>query len=444
MARVLGIRSSVATPIVVEGRIWGTMIAVTDQSAPLPPDTESRLGQVTELVATAIANAAARTQVLRLVKEQAALRRVATLVAEGAQPGAVFDAVTQEVANLLNASATTLSRFDDDGMLTVVAISGHAPYLRLGQRFPLGGWNPSSIVRRTGHSARVDDFVEATGPIADFARGAGVGSVVATPVVVEGRTWGSLAAVWTGHERAPGDTEERMARFGELLDTAIANADSRDQLAASRARVLAAGDEARRRVVRDLHDGAQQRLVHTIVMLKLAQRALHEDVAKAEALVAEGLENAERANAELRELAHGILPSVLSRGLHAALTALVSRLGLLVEIDVSTPRLPADVEASAYFIVAEALTNVVKHADATRAWVTAKADHGVLAIEVRDDGVGGADPRGPGLIGIADRVDALGGRLRIDSERGTRLAVELPLPSNGTPRPHGASRTTMS
>jgi signal transduction histidine kinase len=249
---------------------------------------------------------------------------------------------------------------------------------------------------------------------------------------VDGRTWGALAAIWTGGGPAPDDTEVRMASFAELLDTTIANADSRDQLTASRARVLAAGDDARRRVVRDLHDGAQQRLVQTIMTLKLAQRALHKDLSNAEALLAEGLGAAERATAELRELAHGILPSVLTHGgLRTAVDAFVSRLDLPVDVDVTSERLPPHIEASAYFIVAEALTNVGKHAQATRATVRAALDDGVLTLEVRDDGVGGANPEGHGLVGITDRVHALGGRLRIESadSRGTVLAARLPLSS---------------
>jgi signal transduction histidine kinase len=181
-------------------------------------------------------------------------------------------------------------------------------------------------------------------------------------------------------------------------------------------------------VVRDLHDGAQQRLVHTMITLKLAQGALHENRSDAEALLAEALDNAERAM-ELRELAHGILPSLLTRGLRAGVDSIGSRLDLPVEVDVSSERLPPDIEASAYFVVAEAVTNVVKHARATRATVWAAADEGALTLEVRDDGVGGANPDGHGLMGIADRVDALGGRLRIESPDGdgTVLAARVPL-----------------
>jgi signal transduction histidine kinase len=335
--------------------------------------------------------------------------------------------VTREVAEVLDASAVSLARYGEDE-LTVVAQFGIA--YRTGERLPLGGTNVTSTVLRTGGTARLDDVAAATGPIGDVARRAGVRSTVGAPVVVDGRTWGVLAAMWGDREPPPDDTEERLARFAELLDTAIANADSRDQLTASRARMLAAGDDARRRLVRDLHDGAQQRLVHTTVTLQLAQRALRETPSEAEAQVAEALSAAERATAELRELAHGILPSVLTRGgLRAGVAVFVSRLDLPVDVDVSRERLPPDIESSAYFIVAEALTNVVKHAHATRATLRASVDDGVLTLEVHDDGVGGANPDGHGLIGIADRVDALGGRLRIESTDGdgTALTARLPL-----------------
>jgi signal transduction histidine kinase len=235
-----------------------------------------------------------------------------------------------------------------------------------------------------------------------------------------------------GQGLPPSDAEGRLAEFAELVDTAIANADSRDQLMASRARVLTAGDDARRRVVRDLHDGAQQRLVHTIVTLKLAQRAQREDGQRVESLLAAALDHAEQGNAELRELAHGILPSVLTRGgLRAGLDSLVTRLGLPVEMDVTGTRLPPEVEASVYFVVAEALTNVVRHSQATRAQVTVVVADRTLRVEVRDDGIGGADPEGHGLQGMADRVAALRGRLHIDTSRagGTCLAAELPLPA---------------
>jgi PAS domain S-box-containing protein len=426
--RRLGIRCAIGVPISVEGRTWGVMTVTSKHPEPFPAETESRLEQFTELVATAIANAAARAEVARLAEEQAALRRVATLVAQGRPAAAIFDAVTIEVGRLLDASAVTLARYSDDE-LTVVATRG-AAYVEVGARYPLGGLNVTSNVVRTGRTARLDDYSNASGDIGEYARVTGVRSVVAAPVMVEGRTWGVLAAIWADRSPPPEDTEPRLAGFAELLDTAIANADSRDQLTASRARLLAAGDEARRRVVRDLHDGAQQRLVHAVLTLKLAQQALPDDPDRAAGLVGEALGTAERATEELRELARGILPAALTRGgLRAGVEAFVSRLALPVDVDVAADRLAPDVEASAYFVVAEALTNVVKHARATRARVRCAVTEQVLELEVADDGVGGADPDGPGLLGLADRADALGGQLRIDSAPGggTVLTARLPV-----------------
>jgi PAS domain S-box-containing protein len=431
--RRVGVRAAIGAPISVAGRTWGVMTATTKSEAGLPEGAESRLQEFTDLLATAISNASAHDKARVLAEEQAALRRVATLVAQGAPPAAVFEAVAREVAQVLDASAVTLARYEDD-MVAVVAQHGD-DYVGAGDRFPLGGRNVASIVGRTGRTARLDDVAEASGAIGDRVRRAAVRSAVAAPVVVNDRTWGVLAAIWKDRGPPPDDTEERLDRFAELLDTAIANADSREELSASRARVLAASDQARRRVVRDLHDGAQQRLVHTIVTLKLARRALRADPSTADALLAEALDSAGLATAEVRELAHGILPSVLVHsGLRAGVDAFASRLDLPVELDVTRERLSADVEASAYFIVAEALTNVVKHARATRAVVKAGVEDGVLALEVRDDGVGGADPVGHGLVGIADRVDALGGVMSITSAKGegTVLALRLPV-STGRP-----------
>jgi signal transduction histidine kinase len=195
---------------------------------------------------------------------------------------------------------------------------------------------------------------------------------------------------------------------------------------------VAATDQERRRVVRDLHDGAQQRLVHTVVTLKLTQQALQNGDQDVPALVSEALDNAQQATAELRELAHGILPPVLTRGgLPAGVEALASRMPVPIDIDVTVGRLPAAVEATAYFVIAEALTNVAKHARAEHAEVTARIEHRTLAVHVRDDGVGGALPGGgSGLIGLADRVAALDGELRIDSsaDGGTLVAAAITLP----------------
>jgi signal transduction histidine kinase len=288
----------------------------------------------------------------------------------------------------------------------------------------------AALVRRTGRPARLDDHVDATGPLGVRVREAGIRSAVGTPIVVGDRLWGVIIVASREPAPLPPSTESRIAEFTDLVASSILNVQARSELAASRARVVAAADAERRQVVRDLHDGAQQRLVHTIVTLKLARRAFLSDRARGSELVAEALEHAERANVELRELAHGILPDVLTRGgLRAGVDALASRAPVPVAIDVRVGRLPTAVEATAYFVVAEGLTNIAKHARAGHAQVTARIDDGMLAVHVRDDGIGGARPDGSGLMGLADRLAALEGELRVESpsDGGTLLAAAIPL-----------------
>ncbi len=433
--RSVGIRSVVGTPIVVLGQVWGAMITATVTDGPLPPDTDTRLSQFTDLMATAIANAEASAEVRRLAEEQAALRRIATLVAEGASATAVFDAVAREMDRALGADGVTLSRYEPGDHATVVAHSGSDPRpVPPGTRVSHRGENVTSLVRDSQRSARIEHHQGAPGAIAELARSIGVRASIGTPIVVNGELWGVAIANWRGQESPPADTEERMAKFAQLLDTAIANADGRDQLAASRARLVTEADEARRRLVRDLHDGAQQRLVHTVVTLKLAQRALQANDTKAAALVSEALEHAQQGNAELRELAHGILPAVLTQGgLRSGVNTIVSRLDLPVEVNVPAERFPPEIEASAYFVVAEALTNVVKHSQASRAEVTAFEDGRMLHVQIRDDGIGGANPDGHGLVGLRDRLTALGGRLKVETPPGggTLLCAILPVSTGG-------------
>jgi PAS domain S-box-containing protein len=370
----------------------------------------------------------------QLAEEQAALRRVATLVAEGASPDMVLDAVAAEMERLLVADAVAVGRYESDEEVTVVAHRSSEPELApVGARLNYEGHNIAAIVRRTGRPVRLEALSEAGGGFVDVFRRLGSRALVGTPIVVEGRLWGTIVASWNSDEPPPADTEERMARFAGLLETAIANADTRNQLTTSRARLVTAGDEARRRLARDLHDGAQQRLVHTIVMLKLAQRAFDDadGDGKPESLVGEALEQAERSNAELRELAHGILPSVLMcGGLRAAVRSVTERIDLPVKLEIPDDRFPPEVEASAYFVIAEALTNVMKHSHATSAKVMVSVSEGSLYIEVQDNGTGGADPNGHGLVGIRDRLTALGGRLEVGSPAGggTLLSATLPLP----------------
>jgi signal transduction histidine kinase len=373
-----------------------------------------------------------RDELAALADEQAALRRVATLVAQGLPIPEIFAAVTREVGLLCDADLARMERFEPDDAVTAIAAWARDDRVRpgVGARLALEGESIAVRVRQTGRPARVDSFTGGTGPIAQEAQALGIRGSIGCPITVGGRLWGVVVASKTREEPFPAGTESRIGDFTDLVATAISNAEARAELVASRERVLAAGDEARRRVVRDLHDGAQQRFVHAIITLELAIRAFETNEESGRALVAEALEHAQAANQELRELAHGLLPEVLTRGgLAAGVESLV--LGVRVPVDVSVPedRFPSEVEASAYFVVAEALTNMAKHSRAQHVVVAARVENGSLRIDVRDDGVGGARPDGSGLLGLRDRVVTLGGDLEVDSPAGggTRIAVKLPL-----------------
>jgi signal transduction histidine kinase len=427
-----GVRSSVTTPIVVEGRLWGGLGAATTTDEPLPPDAEARLASFAELVATAIANAESHAALTRLAEEQAALRRVATLVAQGVPPVEIFSAVSDEVAGLFGAQSGVL-RFEHDGLAVVFVGVSNSFELPVGMRWEFQPGMASAEVYRTGRSARVDamDWSSASGPVAAAARRLGIVSSVASPIAVEGRLWGAMI-VASADDLLPYDVEGRLEKFTELLATAIANAESRSELAASRRRIVAASDEARRRIERDLHDGTQQRLVS----LGLAARTAEADVSadrgdlRAElSRIAAGLADAV---AELQEFSRGIHPAILSeRGLGPALRTLARRSAVPVELDVTTgARFPEPVEIAVYYVASEALANAMKHARASHIELSLTTRDGGLLLSIRDDGVGGADPaRGSGLAGLADRVEALGGSIHLHSPAGagTRITVDLPL-----------------
>jgi signal transduction histidine kinase len=254
--------------------------------------------------------------------------------------------------------------------------------------------------------------------------------VVTVPIAVNGHLWGAVSTGSLEPGDLPAGLESRLAEFAELLATSISNLQARDALAGSRARIATAADEERRRVVRDLHDGAQQRLVHTLITLKLARQALDGARDEVRGLLDEAIGQAEQVMGELRELAHGIMPAALTHGgLRPGIEALASRTPVPVAIDVSVDRLPTAIEATAYFVVAEALTNMAKHASAGHGEVVARMEEDTLRVEVRDDGVGGANPAGSGLVGLADRLAVLDGRLKLDSPpgAGTRLTATIPL-----------------
>jgi signal transduction histidine kinase len=435
--RESGFRSTVGTPIVVEGGLWGVMtVGSTQLEPPLPADTEERLAQFTELLATAVANAESRARLSLLAEEQAALRRVATLVARGMPQEEVFAAVIEEVGKLLPVDVASMGRYESDGALTFVAAWGVArETLPAGSRRALGGSNLGTTVFETGRPARVDDYGErASGPLGVAARVAGIGSAVATPIMVEGHLWGLITAGSTGESPLPADTELRLADFTDLLATAIANAESRAEIAASRARIVAAADDTRRRIERDLHDGAQQRLVSLGLELRAAQAEVPPALPGLERELSSVTEGLASVQEELREFARGIHPAILAEGgLGPALKTLARRSAVPVELDVQAQvRLHERVEVAAYYVVSEALTNAAKYAQASVVKVTVRAADRILRLRVSDDGGGGADPdRGSGLIGLKDRVEALGGTMTVQSPRGagTCLDVELPLDS---------------
>jgi signal transduction histidine kinase len=374
-----------------------------------------------------------------LVAEQAALRRVATLVASDLNASRLFDGVCEEVGGVLGVEAANISRFEDDCTQTVVGARGawRAPFFPVGERVPIDGETVTGKLQRSGRPERVDDYSGVRGELVKLLRAQGIKSAVGAPIIVAGKTWGAIV-VSRGRPRAfPEGAEHRLADFAELVTAAVANVDAREQLAASRARIVQASDEERRRLGRDLHDGAQQELVGAVISLKLAQRKLAQAPDEAGELMGEALGHMETGIRELRELAAGIHPSVLTdRGLGAALEALAGRSPIPVELmPVPPQRLPAPVETSAYFVVAEALTNAAKHARCSHVQVGVRVEEGAVTVEVRDDGVGGADPSaGSGLRGLADRVSALGGMLKIESPpgEGTTVRAQLTLGSPET------------
>jgi signal transduction histidine kinase len=435
IARVHGVHSSVGAPITVEGRLWGVLVVVSNTEQPLPPDTEQRLAEFGELFATAIAKSEAHEQLAQLADEQAALRRVATLVAEGASPHRVFEGVRREVARMFNAPLSGLLRYDGNGTVTQLAASGRP----IERSWTVEGDSAVARVCRTGLPARTDYTQPTHGSIADAARSEGTRSAVGVPVVVDGGLWGVMAVGTREAEPLPADLEDRLAKFTELLATAIANAEGRAELDASRARIVATADATRRRIERDLHDGAQQQLVWLALALRAAQATVPEELTQHRTELSRVIDGLTATLDDLREIALGIHPAGLSEdGLIPALKRLVARSPLRVNLDCrADDRFPEPVEVTAYYVVSESLTNAAKYAEIPVVDVAVAADGGALRVEVRDEGRGGADPaRGSGLLGLKDRVEAIGGTMRLTSPpgAGTSLFVEMPLVNQTTSR----------
>jgi signal transduction histidine kinase len=435
--REQGAGAGVAGPIVVDGRLWGAMAVGARSAEALPPGSEERVAQFAELVSTAISNVESRAKVERLAAEQSALRRVATLVAREHSPDDLFVTLAEEIGVLLEVDGSAILRYEQDSTATVVAgWSAGAITIPVGKRFPLEGENLAGEVHRTGWARRKDGYEAAPGPIAAAVRELGISASVASPIVVEGAVWGMIAVLSRNPEPLPLDTEARLAEFSRHAGIAVANDKSSSDLAESRARIVRAGDEARRRFERDLHDGAQQRLVSLALELRSAEATLPpglDDLGRRLSRFGTGLNGVLD---DLRELSRGIHPAVLSEdGLAPALSSLALRSAVPVtlRLDLGTQRFEEPVEVTAYYVASEALTNTAKHAHASRAEVSARRRGGWLELIVSDDGRGGANALGgSGLTGLVDRVEAIGGTMHIDSPAGLGTAVHVKLPIKST------------
>jgi PAS domain S-box-containing protein len=367
----------------------------------------------------------------QLAQEQRALRRVATLVASEASPERVFTAVSGECARVLQVNASAVIRYEGDDTATIVGRHNrdNVDVFAVGERLPVEKDTSIGRVLETGAPTRTDDWTNLTGEIADAMLRLGYRSTAAAPIVVAGILWGCV--VIASEEALPQESETRLGGFCELVSLAVASAQARADLRASRARIVKAGDEQRRKLERNLHDGAQQRLVSLALQLRLAKAQLSSNPEAAARLLEEASRELDAGLEELREIARGLHPAALvGHGLRPALEVLAARLPVAIGIDAPDERLPEHVEATAYYIVSEALTNVAKHAQATHADVAISRDGELLRFEIADDGRGGANPSaGTGLLGLRDRAEAAGGTLFVVSPpgRGTVVTAALPL-----------------
>ena len=369
-----------------------------------------------------------------LAEQQAALRRVATLVARGVAPAEIYPTAVAELSRGLRVQNVTLLQYTQDGAHVVVGARDENgdPILPKGEFMPLEGDNVAALIFRSRAPARLDTYDGATGPTAERIRGLGLKSAVGAPIIVDGRMWGALIVGSAKNQRLSTDTEYRIRDFAYLISIAIANAETRAELTASRARIVTTADQARRRFERDLHDGAQQRVVSLGLEVRGVEASVPPDQPALREQVAHIGTGLTAIAADLREISRGIHPAILSRGgLGPGIKALARRSTVPVALDLNIDcRLPEHVEVAAYYVVAEALTNAAKHAQASEIRVRVTTDGGDLHLDISDDGVGGAVVGGgSGLIGLKDRVEALSGRLDIvgPPEGGTRLIATIPL-----------------
>jgi PAS domain S-box-containing protein len=369
-----------------------------------------------------------------LVKQQEALRRMATLVAHGVAPAEVFAAVADEMVRCLDTDGAGVFRYEPDGSAVVMASSSKpgSKYFAVGERMMLDGDNLATWILQTGRPARHDDIEGARGPVIRRVREFGIRSGVGAPIVVNGRVWGAAIVASSQQELLPSDTEERVSDFADLVAAAIANAANHAELLASRARIVTAADDARRRLERNLHDGAQQQLIALVLEARMAEASVPAELHGLKQQLAHLASGLTEAHEELQEISRGLHPAILSKGgLLPALEALAGRSAIPVTFDMAVDRrVPEAVEVAAYYVVAEGLTNAAKHSRASEVTVSANTDDAKLFLSLQDNGIGGAHVgKGSGLIGLSDRVEALGGQIKIDCppEGGTLLHATIPL-----------------
>jgi signal transduction histidine kinase len=453
VARGAGVQAAIGAPIAVDGATWGAFIAMSTTPEPIPKGAEVRLALFAELIATAVDNLQAHDDLRGLADEQAALRRVATLVAEGARAEELFSAVATEVADLLDVPAALLDRFEPDRSAFTLAVARDPGWTRadgileVGIRWPPQPGSLTGMLHEVGRAVRIDDTASLSPSLAETWRVAGIGAGCAAPIVVDGTLWGALRVYTREGSSAPSDTEARLGGFTELVATAVSNAAARAELNASRARIVAAGDDARRRIERDLHDGTQQRLIALGLDLQRIRALIAADPTDAVKGLVHVEDDLQAVLEEIRDLSSSLHPPLLSRrGFVPALRALARRSPIPVDIDVELrDRPPAEIETALYYLASEVITNAIKYSQASTISIVVETDHagapfgvgldgrrplGDLHATITDDGVGGADvDGGSGLTGLIDRVDALGGRFTLDSPagRGTRISVVLPL-----------------
>jgi PAS domain S-box-containing protein len=431
-ASILGRRIEM-TAMRADGNEFPVELTVTRLAPPAAPGFIGFVRDITERVRADKELRSTHDRVEAIADEQASLRRVATLVARQTTPEELFAVVAQEVAHVLDIRSITVIRYDASRTMTPVGVSGVLMRFMLGISWPLDETPIASVIWSTGEPAIVDLAGSDTSLAAELLRN-GLRVVTGVPIVVEGRLWGAMLAHERAREALPQGIVDRLQSFTELVATAVANANARSELVAAQRRVIAAADAARARLTRDIHDGAQQQLVNTLINVQLAQQKWSSNPGRARELLELAAADAKDGIEALRELAAGIHPAILSdRGLAAALDALAARLPIPVRLEGPDLDLPATLESSVYFFCSEALTNVVKHAAASYASVTVSVRNGRLVVEVHDDGIGGASfgSGGSGLVGLSDRIAALEGMVELSSPAGgpgTTLTARIPLP----------------